>query len=230
MSSRRASRIRAAVSVVLTNRSWNRPAGSSVVRCAPARRSALAPYLDLAPIRKAAWLTESFALHASISASWFRSSRAVCIKLRMALYCATRLLGAAWARTSPSPMRAAVRCSEICSSMAATSSPSWNKAGRTPSASPAMRRTRTSSKSGCNDADANSTSKSRASNRGWQKMSCLSTAIAAGGASPKYRNALSPGPAKKLIVATAGSPTAWTKPAQPSMASHCGSATRTRLL
>jgi len=64
----------------------------------------LAPNLRLAPVRNAAWLAESSARCASISASWFRSSRALCVAPRSARCCESRSAGVALARDSLMPL------------------------------------------------------------------------------------------------------------------------------
>mmetsp|Transcript_61407 Transcript_61407/g.180135 ORF Transcript_61407/g.180135 Transcript_61407/m.180135 type:complete len:254 (-) Transcript_61407:1119-1880(-) len=130
-SSRRAARILGATRWRSLSTSWKAPAPPVArgAHRAPLRRSALAPYLERAPLRKAAWVAESFVRSASISASWFRSSLAPWRHRTAALCCAMRDCGPARARRSLSAPGAA-RCSSSLRSRAAVQRSSCSSAGR----------------------------------------------------------------------------------------------------
>mmetsp|Transcript_45952 Transcript_45952/g.131176 ORF Transcript_45952/g.131176 Transcript_45952/m.131176 type:complete len:204 (-) Transcript_45952:1687-2298(-) len=110
-----------------------------------ARLNALAAYLERAPVRKAAWLAESFVRSASTSASWLRNWRAPC-SARTATRCfATRARGPAPSREKPPEPPPARCCSARRASRAEAQELSCCKAGRTLSAPRATRRNRTPS-------------------------------------------------------------------------------------
>mmetsp|Transcript_34855 Transcript_34855/g.89495 ORF Transcript_34855/g.89495 Transcript_34855/m.89495 type:complete len:272 (-) Transcript_34855:1756-2571(-) len=112
---------------------WSPSLPASSAQRAP-RRSALAPYLERAPLRKAAWLAESLVHNTSISVSWFRSSFAPWRQCKAALCCARRDCGPARARCIPLPAPAAARCSSRRFSRAVVQQASCSRADRAPSA------------------------------------------------------------------------------------------------
>mmetsp|Transcript_60168 Transcript_60168/g.188448 ORF Transcript_60168/g.188448 Transcript_60168/m.188448 type:complete len:285 (-) Transcript_60168:696-1550(-) len=180
-----------------------RCAGSSAPSpWAEARARALAPYLDLAPVRKAAWPAESFALCASISASWLASSWAPCVLRLRALCWARRSAGVALASLSSAPLFA-LCCSAARACKAVVQERSCCSAGRTASAPTATRRTRRASTSRCSPVAASSASK-QAGSMGTHSPSTVSSAGCSG---PRNSSACSWASARMSVVETPGSPT-----------------------